>query len=103
MHRFMGGIIMNEEIIKNLKSWDTYYKTFNALSEEEKEKYFIYSNSLYYISRFLGTKDDRFIVNFINNTDLNIFSDTAILEILENLKNKNLLLNIIDMLPNRII
>lgn len=94
---------MNDEIIKGLKSYYTYEATFNNLTEEEKEKYFIYSDSIYYITNYLKTKGDQFIIEFINKNDLNGISSFIIFEIIECLNCKNLLLNIIDSLPNSII
>lgn len=90
---------MNEEIIKRLGDWTTCRTTFNCLTEEEKEKYFMYCDSLYTISQYLYNKDDEFIINALRKNDLTQIKNCSLFEVIDNLKDNNLLCEVIINLP----
>lgn len=91
---------LNEEIIRNLQNSDTYRETFNNLTEEEKEEYFIYLYSSLEIYSYLKEKEDEFIINYINSHDLTGVKVYTLQEMLGALKDKSLIFKIVDSLPN---
>jgi len=92
-------INLNEEIIKNLHNSGTYRDTFNNLTEEEKEIYFIYAHSSYDVYSYLREKDDEFIINYLLNNDLSQINTYTIFEMLSALKDKSQMYKIIEILP----
>lgn len=88
-----GGFNSEEELIEYMKGHYDAYNIFKELSEEEKEKYFMYMQSTYYLDSYLRDKGDEFILSFIDNYDMNEFSDSFLYEVIYCLTDKNLIVS----------
>lgn len=91
----------DELMYQKLHNSDLYKKTFKHLSQIEKDKYFIFLRSFTDVGVYVRKKDDSFILNYIKNNGylLNRVSDIVKFELLEELKDKMLLLTVLEYLP----
>lgn len=101
----MDIVDFDELIYNGLKTHSTYKETFNSLTDEQKDKYFIFLYWTSDVKEYLKNKDDEFILNYIKYYSHFLEKTTtfAIEKILLSLKNKKSLLTVIEYLPKRII
>ena len=101
----MEMVDFDELIYNGLKTHSTYKETFNSLTDEQKDKYFIFLYWTSDVKEYLKNKDDEFILNYIKYYGHFLEKTTTFIveKILLSLKDKKSLLTVIEYLPKSII
>ena len=90
---------------EKLHNSDNYRLTFKNLTQEEKDKYFIFLESFIDRRNYMKSKGEQFVIDYIKNNGYLLckLSDMSIQEMIEIISNKMSLLNILEYLPKSFI